>query len=998
MAALRKKPVQLLLVLLLALFIMLAGAFAWSSFNQSRINVFKDLIVPNVNLHDDFAGGPNKDVYVENSGDAPIFLRVRLTEYLQTADRGSLVEGYVRDDAEARLWPPRNGVDPADGTTDLAKCTLPLSAATADAWAGENFHDYYIWTMGGQSPDNPTAQIYYKPATEDQRGGVSEDGTEREPQVVSDPLTGTSPAGDASALYAEQVAAKMDELLLAGTATQENAEELALTELGLKKTQTADVLTMAEWVKGAGAAGQPGYRAPYAPGDYWVIDQEDGWCYWAKALNKGQATGLLLDRVDRTEKRFGSDAQYAINAWLQAVTEEDLGRFETPDAGGITENAKTLLRLAAGKLTIAADGGTYQVNGDGTYTQLTNADGTPATDAKAFIPLAVDSATGAGLGVNAPAASRMAVGARVTLEALAWNGTDYTNFTTFAAAPKDGWYNLSASADGGYEVTGIKLREDGVAYLALAPVIDGAVDLGSPLYLVSLTRDADASAYRPANPGAGPYGAVYPGADGIVGTADDITTPSFTEAFLAGKTSEDLAVGGTFTADGYGWVVLGVDPYGNRLVMTTSTVASMGARATGITAPAYADSLWPAKAATFAAGLTDLQPSVRAARLPDETAYAAPLAWDGIPAGDGLSTCVNATSGTLAFPLSAGEYVHYILGNEVLSGYRTAADASGAAALSGLRSRQTGGTEGEALTIGTDGTLSGAQANDDCPPRMALWLRLSDADKLITASDAELQDWKAHVFSEPFLASKTSLNVNDTFTVDGTEWIVVAKDGYGNRMLATVNSPGPTPSNANGSGIYGTTNTYAGSTLEQYYKDYYETEMPTLKPYVLSAKLPQVVHTQSIQSGLSSPEKGTRNVTAFAMSAQEYTQYFGRSLYGTTTDAYTPDLNAVVRDITDGRSKPNVLMRNTWTSTRGTRGCTYTRTPGTYNAKGVLILQLGTLDTIASSADRYLTKNFGHDATIGRCWYVGMGFSVSNFGTYWARPAVWVRFSDAAPW
>ena len=137
MAALKRKPVQLIIVLLLAVGIVLAGAFAWSSFNQSRINVFKDLIVPNVNLHDDFYTGPNKDVYVENSGESPVFLRVRLTEYLQTEGRGPLVEDSVRDDDKAYLWSPHNGID------KINTCTLTGTSHTGPGWGGENFHDYY---------------------------------------------------------------------------------------------------------------------------------------------------------------------------------------------------------------------------------------------------------------------------------------------------------------------------------------------------------------------------------------------------------------------------------------------------------------------------------------------------------------------------------------------------------------------------------------------------------------------------------------------------------------------------------------------------------------------------------------------------------------------------------------------------------------------------------------------------------------------------------------
>lgn len=230
MSALKKKPAQIILTLCIAAGIVLAGTFAWSSFTQSRINLFSELVLPDVNLHDDFFEGPNKDIYVENSGTSPALVRVRLTEFLQTDTRGSMVEGHLRDDEKAKWWAPHNALSSDGATTAIADCSLIPPEKAAAAWitdnGAESFHDYYTWVMG--NTENPTGEIYYKPATAEQKGEYDLSGIMlREPQVVSDPLTETSPLGDAHLEYKTQV----DELMAQG-----KTEAEALLELELAKT------------------------------------------------------------------------------------------------------------------------------------------------------------------------------------------------------------------------------------------------------------------------------------------------------------------------------------------------------------------------------------------------------------------------------------------------------------------------------------------------------------------------------------------------------------------------------------------------------------------------------------------------------------------------------------------------------------------------------------------------------------------------------------------
>lgn len=161
--------------------------------------------------------------------------------------------------------------------------------------------------------------------------------------MVNDPLN--AQCGDTGAYYAQQVADEIQRLIernplegMEGYLKPEEIEAQALKNLDLRQTLNARVYTMDQWVKSTEEGG-----LGRAAGDWWVLDS-DGWAYWASPLEPGNATGLLLDRVDRTGKEFDSDSQYKINVWLQAATEDDLAQFWNADlAGGISENGKALL-------------------------------------------------------------------------------------------------------------------------------------------------------------------------------------------------------------------------------------------------------------------------------------------------------------------------------------------------------------------------------------------------------------------------------------------------------------------------------------------------------------------------------------------------------------------------------------------------------------------------------------------------------------------------------
>lgn len=835
---LRSKPAQAVAVVGLVAAIALSGTFAWYSFNQNKINSFNELVTPDTNLHDDFAGGPNKDVYVENSGSSSIYVRVRLTEFLQTDERGSLVEGHLRGEGEnpdvAKWWAPHNGLDPTDATgkaTAPSLCTLTGTDHTSEAWAAENFHDYYTWIMGGAEGGTQDGQIYYKPATEDQKGQYdpATQAALREPVVVSDPLTETAKDGDAHLDYKTQVEALM------GTG---KTEDEAMAALGLQKTLTAKVISMTDWLNGNPDKGITKLQT----GDFWVIDEADGWCYWAAPLKGGEATGLLLDKVDRTDKRFDSNAEYCINAWLQAVDKNDLGRFNMEGSGGISENAVNLLNLATGTVVADTTGALYRNNDDGTYTLIRQADGTEVQDAAAFVPVGVD-ADGKPLGVNSAENQRIPVGQKVTMTELVWDGTDYTNYNV--AAANNGWYNLAATSvtnsdkDNGnqiYELTGAQKGGDGKWYLKLSPIAaddagNYAPSMGSNIYVGSVLKSDD-GAYSQGDPGTGPYAILYTGADGVPGTRDDSRlNPSVTledrhfyhvgngvyvEVAEEGSTTP-LQNPATQAADGTAAGEGGVTYYFAGKAVTTTTITGLSGTTDEKVAALFPTQLTTGEKFDVTFG-TDAQSTT-------VTGYA------------------KAENGAYTF----AEPVKGIDGNLYI--YLGAGMEESAAAKAGY------------LAVGGDNYLG----NTGDTRRWAGKFGIGGTDDSTTPPN---------YFSESFLNGKTAddLAVGKSITVDRVEWWVLDIDEYGNRLLTTKNYVDATAAD-----------NYASSTIAANLKSYYDSKMPSLKPYVMDAFTP--VETGSYaadrieQEAMSHALPTQSNPTAFALSQSEWLTYTPNNHY-----------------------------------------------------------------------------------------------------------------------
>ena len=134
------------LLLVAALLLLIAGTYTWFSFTQRAINDrHVDLGFEEVGrLHDYFDEvSGNKDVFVENFGDAPILVRIKLLEYMEI-DGVSMVQADPASDTDVQPLK-------ADPTTWTPWIPAAAGNTVGDrVGPGAVFNSRARWTMGWQ--------------------------------------------------------------------------------------------------------------------------------------------------------------------------------------------------------------------------------------------------------------------------------------------------------------------------------------------------------------------------------------------------------------------------------------------------------------------------------------------------------------------------------------------------------------------------------------------------------------------------------------------------------------------------------------------------------------------------------------------------------------------------------------------------------------------------------------------------------------------------------
>lgn len=270
----KRKAISAAVAIAMVATMLLSGTLAFY-FHAEAVNQFSDG-AKQVVAHDDFIEGVNKDVYVENTGDTDVYVRVKLTETLK-------LDGKTVVNAAAHTPDPTNAGTNTDPT---------IGAGANDGTEEEGIHRFFKWDMGRKAQNGGDVGHYFLSAKDEKykasgqyklAGGVAQD-TSSKAWTVGDVMA---------------------------------------NEIGWARN--CEVLTMADYQ----AKIQKGTISPdqfYG----WVIDK-DGWAYWSQKVEPDCATGLLLNNVvvDRAALA-GRSYNYDIKVDFEAVDDRDLGLWTEP--------------------------------------------------------------------------------------------------------------------------------------------------------------------------------------------------------------------------------------------------------------------------------------------------------------------------------------------------------------------------------------------------------------------------------------------------------------------------------------------------------------------------------------------------------------------------------------------------------------------------------------------------------------------------------------------
>lgn len=268
----KKKVTAGILTVCLGVSAFLAGTFAWQVVSNGKglYGYRAEERDPGANLHDNFNSETGeKQVYVENTGDTNIYVRIRLKEMY--------AEGTSEEPEDAK-WHLHIPVD-----DDPAKCA-----------GEEGYHakygDAFQWMMGNK------AELLYTSITETDEWRNAGGSNREEIRTAWDKLVADS-LGDTVTVQ------KAD--------TSKGGGSECLPTFIPK----CSVMTMEEW-------GDIVYIPEEGPPPCWVYDA-DGYAYWYCPLLPGQTTGLLLNKVVFPEP--GSETYcYGVDVEMEYVDEEDL--------------------------------------------------------------------------------------------------------------------------------------------------------------------------------------------------------------------------------------------------------------------------------------------------------------------------------------------------------------------------------------------------------------------------------------------------------------------------------------------------------------------------------------------------------------------------------------------------------------------------------------------------------------------------------------------------
>ncbi|WP_213495919.1 hypothetical protein [Lactococcus formosensis] len=296
---------------LLALVGLIGGTFAFTAFNQQAINdrLRENEVDVGGRVHDYYnRDTENKDVFVENYGQEPIMARIRLSEFMEIQGRGQSSFEPVVPDTERETLSTWTTYIPSAGS---------IGTRTG---AGAAFNQYsnltFGWTRGGQTA--PWYLPTFNHNDEDLRTAAAGDARDYLEEGATHPGDGTDAYWSEGESHDNSTGTWPGSMV-----TRETAQNLS---------QDRAPITLQTWA---------GLEEEEQIGNFWVIDHETGWAYWANQLNGGRATSYLLDAAEMTPAADAINGSYYYGIHVDSQLISPDREFE--DEAGASSNLSDLL-------------------------------------------------------------------------------------------------------------------------------------------------------------------------------------------------------------------------------------------------------------------------------------------------------------------------------------------------------------------------------------------------------------------------------------------------------------------------------------------------------------------------------------------------------------------------------------------------------------------------------------------------------------------------------
>ncbi|EKF52212.1 hypothetical protein [Lactococcus garvieae] len=324
-----------ILLLIVSVLLLITGSFAWTSFTQRAINDRKTRVnfeeVGRLHDYFDRATG-NKDVFAENFGDAPILVRVKLLEYMEIngeslvqADpaevaAGNAVQPIKEDTGTWTAWTPEasgnsvgNRVGPGAVFNARAHWTVGWQPRAATEGSGQLNAPYFMPTFNRDRNDHKTAAAGHgrdwTQSGEEADTSASPDGTN-----AGADATGVTHPGDGTDGFWNS-GDTANSLLGTPPDTESGPHTARQTVI-----QDQPVMLLSQW---------NALPVSQRVGNFWVVDPQTGWAYWANMLFPEEATSFLLDKANLSVSGLRGELYYGIKAVANMVanTDADVNAF-----------------------------------------------------------------------------------------------------------------------------------------------------------------------------------------------------------------------------------------------------------------------------------------------------------------------------------------------------------------------------------------------------------------------------------------------------------------------------------------------------------------------------------------------------------------------------------------------------------------------------------------------------------------------------------------------